>query len=142
VDSNEYRFRNFDTTGFSTRIADAETGLLIQVFLVKGLSLGAFVPVPVSAQSIAVTYANTNFDVQWSPAESLVLNAEYNLPKTPFTLGASASYGNGDVWGLSGLDLNPYVRYGFSGSSVRVGTDVTYGTDWVYKVQFAYTVGF
>jgi hypothetical protein len=219
VSSNEYRFRNFDTTGFSTRIANAETGLLLQVFPVKGLSVGAFLPVPVSAQGVAITYAHTNFGIQWTPSESLVfkaslrlepassgnreasvgasivpfknstltigytyrdvtqendlfldgscrlgdlsfhafadggliagswvaggkLNAEYSLPKTPFTLGASASYGNGDAWGISGLDLNPYIRYGFSGSSVQVGTDVTYGTSWAAKLQLAYTVGF
>ena len=219
VYSNEYRFRNFDTTGFSTRIADAETGLLIQVFPVKGLSLGSFLPVPVSAQSIAVTYAHTNFGIQWSPSGSLTfkaslrlepaasgnreasagvslvpfknstltigytyrdvtqendlfidasyrvgdfafrafadggliaglwvaggkLNTEYYLPATTFTLGSSLSYGNGEAWGLSGLDLNPYVRYGFSGSSVQVGTDITYGTVWAAKLQLAYTVGF
>jgi hypothetical protein len=219
VYSNEYRFRNFDTTGFSTRIADAETGLLVQVFPVKSLSLGAFVPVPVSAQGAAITYAHTNFGIQWTPSESLVfkaslrlepassgnreasigvslvpiknstftigytyrdvtqendlfmdgsyregdlslhafadggliagswvagakLNAEYSLPKTPFTVGASASYGKGDAWGLSGLDLNPYARYGFSGSSVQVGVDITYVAAWAAKLQLAYTVGF
>jgi hypothetical protein len=219
VYSNEYLFRNFDTTVFSTRIANAETGLLVQIFPVKGLSLGAFLPVPVSAQGVTITYAHTNFGIQWTPSESFVfkaslrleptssgnreasvgvslvpiknstfkigytyrdvtqendlfmdgsyrvgdlflqayadggliagswvvggkLNAEYTLPQTPFTLGASVSYGNGDAWGFSGLDLNPYIRYGFSDSSVQVGTDVTYGTSWAAKLQLAYTVGF
>lgn len=217
---DEYRFRNFDYTGFSTRIANAETGFLVQIFPMKALSLGAFIPVPVLAQSAATTYSRPNFGIRWTAGDfaavkvslrlepdastgnrelavgatltavpnlgltigytyrdvtqendlfidgsygmgPLVLNAfadgnfiagvfvgggkvnaEYSLPKTPFTFGSSAAYGNGDVWGNSGLDLNPYIRYSFGGSSVQTGVDVTYGTVWAYKVQFTYTVGF
>jgi len=226
--SDAYRFRNFDYTGFSTRIANAETGFLVQVFPIKALSLGVFVPVPVTIRGASITYSQPNFGIQWIAGEIAVVkascrlepdpttgnrevavgamltavpnlgltlgytyrdvtqennifldgsyvlealtinafadlnfiagtlagggkvNAEYILPKTPFTLGASASYGTGssaaygnaDIWGLTGLDLNPYVRYGFPGASIQVGTDITYGTIWAAKLQLAYTVGF
>jgi len=217
--SDEYRLKNFDYSGFSTRIANAQTGLLVQVFPVKEFSLGAFLPMPVAAQGLNITLANTNFGLQWAPAEKILvktslrlepssagdreasigltlspvengsvslgytfrdvvqthallldasyrlgtvplkafadlalstlgigwggkINAEYSLPDSPYTIGASVSYGDDDFWGLIGLDMNPYFRYNLQGGSLQAGLDVSYKTAWAYKLQLAYTVGF
>ena len=216
---DDYRFRNFDTTGFSTRIANAETGVMVQVLPAKNLSLGAFIPIPVAERSAEITYSRPNFGFQWVAGDFAILksslrleplangnreasvgvsltairnfgltlgytyrdvtmendffldtswrsgpltlhafadlnlvdadlyyggkvNAEYAFPTIPFTLGGSASYGNGDIWYNDSLELYPYLRYNFSGSSVQTGVVVDYADAWTYKVQLQYTVGF
>lgn len=217
--SDDYRFRNFDTTGFSTRIANAETGVMAQVLPAKNFSLGAFIPIPIAKQSAEITYSRPNFGLQWIVGDLAIIksslrleplsngnreasigasltaiknfgltlgytyrdvtmendffldtfwragpitlnafadlnivdtdlfyggkiNAEYTFPTIPFTLGGSVSYGNGDVWYNDSLEIYPYLRYNFSGSSVQTGVVVDYSDVWSYTVQLQYTVGF
>ncbi len=215
-----YRFTNFDTTGFATRIATGKTGFMIRVQPVAGLSVGAFVPVPVPAQPMATTFGAVNLGAEILAGKAILfrtsyrfekdgagnrefavgarllavknfeltlgyryldvavehdlfmdtmfriphytfrfygdvnfraggpfyggkVNAEHEIGKTPFVLGASASYGNGDVWYNDGLAAAAYVRYGFpGGSSVQVGADVAHKTDYRWRAQIQYTVGF
>jgi hypothetical protein len=216
---DDYRFRNFDTLGFATRVAYGKTGLLLRFFPVKGLNIGAFLPMPVASQSAAITYGRMNFGAEWTAGKTAIvrasyrqepdakgnreiaiglgltsikdfglavgytnrdvtqendffldasyrwprlelhgygdidligadifygfkINAEFTFPKAPFTIGASAAYGNGDLWWINGLDLNPYVRYNFGQSSIQTGFDLLYTTSLSYKAQLAYTVGF
>lgn len=220
-----YRFSNFDTTGFSTRIANSEMGILVQVQPIKGLSVGTFVPIPVASQAADATFGKVNFGAEWvfenkaaikasyrlepvsdmksvaddnrefaigavltavpdfvltlgyrfldaTPEHDLFLDASYSLPRlrfkffadlnivnsqfyyggklnaeylvanTSFVVGASAFYGNGDAWYDDGMDVNPYFRYEFGGSSVQLGADLLYKTALTYKVQLSYTISF
>ena len=85
VRSDDYLFWNLDYNGFSTRIANAETGLLVQIFPMKALSLGVFVPVPVPAQSAATTYSRPNFGIQWKAGDFAVVKASCRLEPDPLT---------------------------------------------------------
>ncbi|PKL06872.1 MAG: hypothetical protein CVV53_02060 [Spirochaetae bacterium HGW-Spirochaetae-9] len=74
-----YRFRNFDTTGFSTRIAGGEMGLMAQIQPVGGLSVGTFVPIPVTSQSASATFENMNFGAEWIFDSDVTIKASYRL---------------------------------------------------------------
>jgi hypothetical protein len=74
-----WRFANFDTTGFSTRVANGETGVLVRLVPWKGVSLGAFVPVPVAAQGMDVTFSRTNFGAGWAIGDAGALRASWRL---------------------------------------------------------------
>ena len=220
-----YRFRNFDTSGFSTRMADGKMGIMAQVQPVGGLSIGSFLPIPVASQDASATFGNMNFGAEWMIGKSAMikasyrfepvfdtkylandnkefamgvaltalpgfvftlgyryldatpehdlyfdtscslfalklkmfadlnivnaslyyggkLNAEYFFESTPFVMGASVSYGNGDTWYDDGMEVNPFFRYEFGGSSVQLGADLLYKVALTYKVQLAYTISF
>ncbi|MFA5852562.1 MAG: hypothetical protein WC820_07675 [Spirochaetales bacterium] len=216
-----YRFANFDTTGFSTRIANAEPGVMLCLYPLKGLSFGAFLPIPVGSQAIAMTFGDANFGAAWAIGTIAIVkasyrmepdadgnkelaagvqiiglkdsqltlgyryldvtqehdafmdaalraaglslkaygdlnftqgglyygakvNVEYEFTGTPFVSGASASYGNGDVWYDDGLQVAAYGRYGFAGgSSVQVGGNMAYkGTTLSYGAEIQYTISF
>ncbi len=86
-----YRFANFDTAGFSTRLADSKTGVLITVQPLRNFSAGAFVPfyVPVlstdpKGEDAAITYSHTNFGASWTAAEGLTFKGSYRME--PYTL--------------------------------------------------------
>lgn len=56
--NGDYRLTSYiDGSGFNTRLANAESGLLVQVYPVAGLSIGAFVP----AGDTAVDFADVDF---------------------------------------------------------------------------------
>ncbi len=74
-----YRFTNFDTAGFSTRIADGETGILLNVLPARGLSIGTFLPVPVASQSAATTYQHMNFGASWEIPKLATFKTSFRL---------------------------------------------------------------
>lgn len=216
-----FRFANFDTTGFSARLAEGEPGLLLCLYPAQGFSFGAFLPIPVGTQALGATFGDANFGVALTLDKLLALkasyrmeadsggnrelaagvqllalrdfiltigyryldaavehdifldtslrvaaltlkafadanfkstgfyyggkiNLEYEFAGTPFIVGTSASYGNGDAWYDSDLDAEAYLRYGFlGGSSVQAGGNVAYdGTSPVFGARVQYTISF
>ncbi|MEI6877101.1 MAG: hypothetical protein WCL50_18460 [Spirochaetota bacterium] len=79
-----FRFANFDTAGFSTRIADGETGVLMTIHPTKGLSIGTFLPVQVAERAVASTYSEMNFGAAWQVADIVIIKASVRLE--PFSL--------------------------------------------------------
>ena len=79
-----YRFTNFDSAGFSTRIANSETGVLLTVQPAQGVSFGTFLPVPVSSQAASTTYTHMNFGASWNIPKVAILKASYRME--PYTL--------------------------------------------------------
>ncbi len=152
---DEFRFRNFDSTGFATRIAGGETGFLLRLYPFDGVTIGAFVPVPVANQSAAVTYGSTNFGAEWVVNPELVFRASYRLePDTSgnreFAIGASVSavrdlivtigYTNRDVTPENNFfmdasyNLNPLMIRAFADVNLIAG-DTFYGG----KLQVEYS---
>lgn len=74
-----YRFANFDTTGFSTRIANAEPGVLLGLYPLRGLSVGAFLPIPVGSQAMPLTFGHANFGVAWTIGAVAIAKASYRM---------------------------------------------------------------
>ncbi|MEN6298149.1 MAG: hypothetical protein ABFC92_09410 [Rectinema sp.] len=74
-----YRFTNFDTAGFSTRIANAETGVLLTIQPLRGISFGTFLPVPVEAQAASTTYQRMNLGASWDIPEVAIFKASYRM---------------------------------------------------------------
>jgi|GEM_PF-1222240 hypothetical protein len=74
-----YRFINFDTAGFSTRIANAETGVLLTIQPVRGLSIGTFLPVPVAAQAASTTYQHMNFGASYDIPKLVTFKTSYRM---------------------------------------------------------------
>lgn len=74
-----YRFANFDTAGFSTRLADSKTGVLVTVQPLRYFSAGAFVPFNLSGEDAAITYSQTNFGASLAVAEGVTIKASYRM---------------------------------------------------------------
>lgn len=74
-----FRFTNFDTAGFSTRIANAKTGILLTLHPWPGFSVGTFLPVPVESQSAALTYSRMNFGASWEIPKTAIFKTSYRM---------------------------------------------------------------
>ena len=79
-----YRFTNFNTAGFSTRIANAETGVLLTIRPLRGISFGTFLPVPVEAQAASTTYQRMNLGASRDIPKVAIFKASYRME--PYTL--------------------------------------------------------
>ena len=107
----DYRLQNFDTTGFSTRIANAETGVLLQVYPLKGLSLGGFLPVPVANQNVTTTWAQTNLGIAYAIPSVATFVASCRLERNP-ALSNSHEYAVGaSIPSLDGVALSVGFTY-------------------------------
>ncbi len=74
-----FRFANFDTAGFSTRIANGKTGILLTLHPAANFSIGTFLPVPVASQSATTTYTRMNFGISWEIPKIVILKTSYRL---------------------------------------------------------------
>lgn len=74
-----YRFTNSDSTGFSTRIANGDTGILLNVQPIKGLSIGAFLPVEIASTPASTTYSRLNFGIEWVVRKTVTFKASYRM---------------------------------------------------------------
>ena len=81
---DEFRFRNFDTTGFATRIANGETGFMVRLYPLRGLAVGVFVPIPVADQSASLTYASMNFGAEWVLNPNWTFRSSYRFEPDSF----------------------------------------------------------
>jgi hypothetical protein len=74
-----YRFINFDTSGFSTRIAAGVPGVLLRLYPVKGLSIGGFLPVDIAAKAFNLSFADVNFGAEYLVNDLFVLRTSYRM---------------------------------------------------------------
>lgn len=85
----DYRMTNYsDASGMSTRLANAETGIALQLYPITGLSLGAFVPVPTAVQAATDTYANTAYGVAYTLDKVAKVMASYRAENKEIFVGA------------------------------------------------------
>lgn len=85
----DYRMTNYsDASGFSTRLANAETGIALQLYPITGLSLGAFVPVQTAAQAAETTYAKTAFGAAYTVDKVAKVMASYMAETKEIFVGA------------------------------------------------------
>lgn len=74
---DDYRFRNLETLGFATRMANQKMGVFLRVFPLKGLSLGAFLPVSVLEASAADTFSDVNIGAEYTLDKVGIIRAQY-----------------------------------------------------------------
>jgi hypothetical protein len=76
---DDYRFRNLETLGFATRMANQKMGVFLRVLPLKGLNLGAFLPVSVLEGSAADTFSDVNIGAEYTLDKVGIVRAQYRF---------------------------------------------------------------
>lgn len=148
----EYRWTNFDAAGFSTRLANKDSGFGVRLYPMDGFSVGAFVPVPLADQAVGTTYGNTSFGASYAIKDMATVVASYkgNTGAKEFFVGADVKAVSGlglklgflDKLDAKSMSVEANTSYTVSGIALQAYGDVNLATATTYgaKVDASYAV--